>query len=612
LKALQDAAEYSDETLTLEQAVMVDESIPFDDYQMLKSHEETLSSLFSKSLDTVVAKTKKEMEALQLLKANIVSSKICPLCGTAFDSKDQLLNAIEKQLGKYVTDEDKTYFLALDRLADGIQKAHSAVTSFFPNLVIPHSSIEKMSFFLGLDQNFVPVERVLFRFLYTSLFEGENSVNKPKIETFFHNDIIIKNGENEVPTNPIYFQTAIIEFEKMITLPEGFHFKASEQDIQIVGPDNFAENPDRFLSDSESRRLCLAILTTEVKLGRLKLIVFDDPVDSCDDFSFSEVSYYIGDLLVKYPSLEWVVFSHEFRLVSILSSFLNTKLPALLDWQFLFYLFDPLFRLPSGGGFPPLLKYSISPNQICSLEDHEIVLFEKIFGNVDGFVTDPELALLAFFGQIRNFQRGMFKLKINKINNGIHGKLRNESAINPIVTKFQAGYLHYSPKHSASGMLCMQDLISLGQLFYENFQVSYPGSSTNDAIVQRDNLISRGKLASLSCQNPLLLHILVLIVRVTRCKWLFEKRLYDICVSTHSNTEAKSLAKTAELGNKIALFVSFPVSVNNGKGLLAQQIYDGNREMINDFEHSTVRMFPPFLSYDSGQLAQLEAAIANL
>jgi hypothetical protein len=597
----------SNDLLPLEKCVKIDSCFHFSDFSLLNGKQDELAKIFENATDRTHWKTDEEMKAIETIKNGLRRGVSCPLCGSQFNSHKDLLDAIDANIKSFVSVDNKVYFDALERISDSAEKARK----IWPNFPSAGTTIpEQYNFYLNFSNAFHPIEIVILNYLYEICSKDGKITDYQKYKA---NEAVIKKDEEESEVTPAYFDEVIRQFKAIVSMPTGFELVCQDDGIRIQGEDKKTIKPDDFFSDSELRRLCLGVLAAEIKYRHLSYLILDDPVDSCDDYYFASASSLIGKTLKDNQGLHWVIFTHEYRLSCILSNYcivLDENDEPIVEkngWVFEYFLPDPFFNKPKTGSSnrPPLNSFVVSPIQNQDINEHEIIIFSKIFSQESGYECDPELALLASFGQFRNFYKKMF-IKT------FQGALTNDATISTRIKDLQKSYLHFGP---ASASLTFGDLEDLAIDMYQKYQIQHPSPLDRKSVLvqRRAQYLSTSRTPGANNENPLLNHILILILRVTKAKYDFEEKLVSLCrASGVQESMIKKMVNTAELGNKIPVFCGFPEIQKTGRGDVARGIYERFRSLINDFEHSTERMYPPFLTCSPQEISNLEGEIASL
>ena len=589
---LRDAAPSLD--IKLNDLITVDQKLSTLNLDEVKGLALNIVSLsLDKNGPTISQETRDKLEEM----ANSINSSqnFCPLCGQRYKANGELKKAIESTLKEYsISATAKEYELcvnflnALNKMNDQLRfrlfkceyQSNISADLLLSNLSIIDNCAKTLASML--------VEKI------------DSYVNRKAYNQYLENQKIIIEEEKLRKNSSAFCRNVVEIINELITLPDGFRFRESGDKVELV--DSFGQTTDakEFLSESEQKRMCISIAFAEIKQRSLKFIVFDDPVDSNDDYFFDLSANVIGDLLLKNESVDWMVLTHEFRLVSILSdrcrnssdSFCNT-LP------FLFYLPDPSFH---GGGMPPFSLITMSPDQLGFLLEHETIVFRKIFTGVIGYNCDKELALLSSFNTARNLYNDI--LENHKVAKHELKALRESIGVG------NQSFEHY--KSGGKKIMRMSTLSKMNKIMYCNVSPVYFSKSKVYAANYRVKYVNTAVYSSIKCDNNVLKYILFAMTRVMNSHYLFEKKLFMWARGSIGSFSQKKFEKTKTLWKKLGYVKSIcPVSLKNG--LATYEMCFGKwRGLLNDFAHSPSRMIPPYLTVSPIEMYKLEEQIKAL
>lgn len=571
------------------------------DKALSKLELESIKNITSNNINLLIDNsdnsiTKELKEKLQSIFDSINSSKrICPLCGHEFETNRELKMAINKMLNSYMISADvHDYEICVDFLnvLDKIN-AHLNINYFETNYDYEIST--KL-----LIDNLSIIGDFLIEFASFIINQIDGEISNELFLRYKSNKIIIEKEDNSRRSSAGFCSAVVKTLNELIMLPDGFKFREKDDKVEIIDESGKIVDPKVFLSESEKRRMCISIVFAEVEQRQLQYVVFDDPVDSNDDYYFDISVNVIGDLLLENQTLNWIILTHEFRMVSILSE--RCRLSAnefSKNIGFLFYLPDPSFN---GSNVPPFHLIDTKADSLSFLNEHETIIFKKIFIGVPGYQCDKELALLPSFNAARNLYNDI--LKSHKIS-----KHKTMALIHTIATGNKS-YEHY--KSGGKRIMRLSTLYIMNKLMYESINPSYYTNSRAYASNYRNSYILTKSYHSIHCDSDVLKYILFAMIRVMNCHYLFEKKLAEWAALNVSLFNFSDFENAQMIYNKIKYVDSIcPAS----KKIDLQSFitcFIKWRGLLNDFSHSASRMVPPYLTISPMEMFKLESSIKLL
>lgn len=528
--------------------------------------------------------------------ANSINSKqcFCPLCGQKYIDNHELKTVIEHTLRAYVIDSTaKEYeectllFNALNDInnEEGIvifkinnDESDISINLLLNNISIIENCVQSLSHLLERKAESFFDKRIYNRFLDNRDFiEKENGARKSNLG--FYNDVVKSLND-------------------LITLPDGFAFKKNGEKIEIFDSNNNAIDAKTFLSESEQRRMCISIVLAEIRQRNLQYVIFDDPVDSNDDYYFDVAANIIGDMLLNETNISWIVLTHEFKMVSIFSE----RCIASCDQydksvSFLFYLPDPSFR---GNGALEFFLVDMQPIQLRFLLEHETIIFRKIFTGESDYQCEQDLALLSSFNCARNlYNEILFK---HQISNHKNYKLAKAISIG------NSSYEHF--KNGKKGIMRLSTLSMLNKAMYKDCSSAYFSRSRFFAANYRTRYVNTAVFSEIKSKNVLLKYILFVMVRVMDLHYLFEKKLVVWSFKNIGSFDFNKFEKKKGLWQKIHYVKSI---CRRSPDLFKYEIcFRKWRGLLNDFAHGASRMIPPYLTVSPIEMNKLANDIALL
>ena len=454
--------------------------------------------------------TEELKEELQNIFNSINSSKrVCPLCGYEYENNHELKNAINNMLNKYIISSDAHDYETCIEFLNSLNSINDVLgfeyfktkydSEIYTRLLLDNLDI--INDFLRLYASYI-VEQI------------NKNTSKDLYVRYKENEAIIIEENNLRQNNTLFLNTVFNTLKELITLPNGFSFNANGEKVEIIDTNGKSIDPKMFLSDSEQRRMSISIVFAEAKERQLKYLIFDDPVDSNDDYYFDICVNVIGDLLLSNQTLNWMVLTHEFRMVTILSERCrHSDDDFSQNINFLFYLPDPSYH---GITKPPFSVITLKAKFMGFLNEHETIIFKKIFLGEPGYQCDKDLALLSSFNTARNLYNDI--LKDHRI-----FKHKIKSLCDAISTGNKS-YEHY--KSGKKRIMRLSTLFVMNKEMYEPvINSSYFTNSRAHAANYRINYINTASYYSIYCDNDVLKYILFAMIRVMNLHYLFEKKI---------------------------------------------------------------------------------------
>lgn len=585
----------SNHQLKLQEMATVDKMLSKIDLDNIKRiASENIVLLIEKNEHTI---SKELKDKIQSIFDSIDSSKkICPVCGHEYENNRELRDAIKTMLDEYIISSDvQDYEKCVDFLnvLDGIN-GYLRIDYFetkYTNEISANLLLENLSI----------IDNFLLSYSSSIIEMVDENVGDGLFEQYKRNKAIIEKEDSLRRSSSAFLKNVEEILNKLITLPDDFRFQAKDNKIGIVDSSEKVVDPKEFLSESEQRRMCISIVFAEIQQRGLEYIVFDDPVDSNDDYYFDISVNVIGDLIFDHTNLNWIVLTHEFRMISILADRCRTSDDAFQnDINFLFYLPDPSYH---GGGIPPYELFSLDASQLQFLNEHETIIFKKIFTGVSGYQCDKDLALLASFNTTRNLY--------NEILNEHTIKKHELKKLISYIATGNKSYEHY--KNGKKRIMRMSTLFLMNKIMYVSCSSTYSSSSKKYASNFRNSFIAHQLYRSISCENDILKYILYSMVRVMNSHYLFEKKMFEWATNKLGTLfNAGTFEGTPTLLKKLDYIKDLCTPILSNELKKYEDCFVKWRGLLNDFSHSTSRMIPPYLTINPIEMRKLEEQIQLL
>ena len=583
------------DALNTDQLVALDKSLSKINFEEIKYIASDNIKSLSQAKDKIISDDLKKQ--LSSIAASIDSKQLfCPLCGQVFESNKSLKETIKKTLSKYVINRDIEKYEKCVVFLNTLNEANL----FFGSHIFETHYDNVITTDLLLN-NILTITELLRSLSNKFVKSINNQIDSHLFDTYSQNQKAIEKEQDARQNNDNFCSEVLNVIRELITLPDGYFFKRKNDKVCIVDSNDKIVEAKNFLSESEQKRMCISIVFAEIKQRQLQYVVFDDPVDINDDYYFDISVNVIGDMILNETRVNWIVLTHEFRMISILSDRCRTSNDlSMNNIKFLFYLPDPSY---GGNGLPPFNLIDMKPGDLGFLNEHETIIFRKIFSGVAGYKSDKKLALLSSFNTARNLYNDL--LKNHSISKHELKRLRN------CISAGNQSYEHY--KTGKNKIMRMSTLSIMNETMYTNCDPSYLERSKAFASNYREKYVQTTTYSSIYCDNPILKYILYAMVRVMNSHYVFEKKLASWAANQFGSLYSSS-------GFESAFMLSG--KLNYVKGLCGpSDMPDFNkysncfskwRGLLNDFAHSTARMVPPYLTISPIEMFKLEQQIKLL
>ena len=356
-------------------------------------------------------------------------------------------------------------------------------------------------------------------------------------------------------------------------------------------------DPSKVLSESETKRLALVALRTEIYFGKTNVLILDDPVDSYDDYNKLICIDYISLISSMGKLKQMFVLSNDFETVFRLSEKSKKNV--------IFYL--PDFNLTFGGsGSRNYIDIECTPKDIDIISKNEVYLFGRFVGERPTMQFDYERMAVALALSCRNINSELFakltRLVIDKSNSASVVKDINWAAdVERLIVRNSE---HYMPSfvdptsHSFSvtfGEIC-QCFAGLSKK-----RNSYSFVNTSDTRLfydVRENLVHSPCAFANAGYGPLLDYVSKKIIVVNHTKFLLEKALVDLIDTSYGHTDAAAVVNAKSLGKKIKK----AKEIDAASGAIVKRkldkiasIYDKYSTLFNLFDHGLIQQLSPYL-----------------
>lgn len=527
----------------------------------------------------------------------------CPLCGKKFQTNEKLDVSIRKQLNEYAVIDENNPALLVDGLFDVVcMKLNN-----FDNFHI-------LSIFKNLDiQNITFAGKIRLLLDFKKLCENNNAIICRALRNLKLSSSEVGPLSDEYKKNLSKIETAIMgsakkkdildfikkEFKDIAAYCEAdLKLDYENMSISVEGQDLRKEKLGDYLSESESKRLCLAVLRAMIKYGKYSSIILDDPIDSYDDYYLSVVCGYITKLL-KERNLSggYYIFTNNNSALHKISSL--TKSNSIIIYE------DPddVFLITSTIN-NKYLTLSVTSDEVDQINKSELVLlYEYLTVPKNGTKFDDRLSYVAFATTIRNIKSVILRNYSNfeiYYRKGKYKKIFSDKCKELI----EHLYMHYEPGIVGvpSSSATMDDIYNLYLYLMpiKNMNVTSNAGNKNSYVSER-NLVCKVPFLS-HCGNKMIALVFKKIIFVSELKFQFEKILLEKLQHKFgfTNSEIDSIAKC---NSGFMKKVQKARSIDNKKGKSASmflddvsKVHNANSQLVNEFDHALGLMYPPYLN----------------
>lgn len=504
--------------------------------------------------------------------------KQCILCG---NEREDILDEITSTIETY-TPEDKENLLQTINILFSKYKNQEKDSSLEEIINISEKILLLKEYLSKAEENNTAMVN------YFLNIEIENLKLREYIEIYKRNETKIKENIKNNSEREMFEKIVISEFESLVTLPQNIkiYFENGIITLKVDGEPQIISD---VLSTSEIKRLGLAVLNAEINSSIIDYVIFDDPIDSYDDYYIRIASNYIAKMLTE-GKIKYTVFTHLYELCYYVST-----MPGNSKYKYDVYYQNPSYKIGEKGktiNDGLLDKRQLKSNQIKELNQNELILFHSLYKSEN---VDKKFLLVSMFPTIRSLINDINKKvqKINYINNDVTSKC----------DLIEEKYLHYSLSEDVN----INDLIILSiNLFKGN---TIPLEEEGNKLIEIRKEYLQKSLLQISCENPIIKSILYKMLRIQECKYKMEEKINDIFKANNKNNLLSELEETHTLGRKLE-FALEKIDVPELRKL--SEIHMKYSTLINDYSHGFTRMISPYLMTSSYDLAKLEYEIENL
>lgn len=534
----------------------------------------------------------------------------CPVCGTTFKDNKDLVAHINEEFNTVININHSKIIEEIILEWDKVEKRHNANSPYWkiftkPNYSDPKNILDNLVIYLNYFLNF----NEIYLQAFIDKFESENiiDINEFKKDIILFNDNLnkIDKEEREITSNTSYMKKIIDEFNNIVSLPDDIKLEESKSLELKVRVDNNIENPLDILSESELKRLSLAVLHVTILERNSEYVILDDPIDSYDDFYKKKATEYIYNNVLKLVN-NWFVTSHKFEFIQQLCEFFKNDA---LDVDVYYWYYDPNYINLNHKTENPTKKISkIGLKDFNIFVNDEMLLLRNIINNKNNsseYNIDKTFAYLSMICILRTFK--------NELVNGYSGILnvldRNKK-IQKKLNYIENSYIHFSIDREVTAIhleyILNKWIISNGNIDIKNNQKNIPLNKLRENYLVEDFDNIRGT-------NIVLKDVLFKILWLIYCKYKLDEKLFLFC-KNELNWDIKQLRKMLYVRtySKKIRYVRDSLSTYNNKIDEIEGVYIKHRALLNDYSHSASRLFPPYMVTSIKDISNFYEDINNI
>lgn len=527
----------------------------------------------------------------------------CPLCGRNFSSNDKLIKSIDKKFKKYIVFDSNSPSDVINKIYNSLLFTYSkSNNSIIKSIFVPtiknitfRDKIETIIKYRDLcDSNNAIIKNIVFRQEINGQTLGE------KIDTIKRNEKIIQGAESSLSLKKKILDYVITEFKAITNLTD-LEIKKNYEELSLFVAENKRNVPVyEYLSESECKRLSLAVLRAKIKYGKHKYLILDDPIDSYDDYYLSIVSTYIVNIVKERSLKGFYIFTNNNDALFRLSS-------RLMCDSIIFYENPDIVFGPDSNSFLYLLA---KPKEIEFINKSEIHLLNIYLNTINssdrsGITFDIDLSYVAFLPTIRNIKSDVIK-KITR-SKLYSGSIDNTSIFeNRVKSNIEHCFMHYEPdltKPLNSSNLKVSDVFDAFSMLINPKNPFIRSFSSDSSLLNDKRLYECSKPFSTQSGSEIIRLIFKKIIFVSQIKYDFECVLLNKLQNTYhfAKNDIDSIANTDfGFGSKVnvAMKIDKRSYCEIAKPFLEEvkRIHEKHSEFVNQFDHALSLMFPPYLS----------------
>ena len=521
------------------------------------------------------------------------SIKKCPVCGSKFESNADLIKHVLNEIKRVNSYKQSVFLKNLILEWDKIEFRHRENSPLWKIMNKPKElDVE------DILKKVIDYDKVVrdFQNLYKEVFIKDfnenskidlDSLKKDAIK--FNNNLdVIEEEDRKIESNDNFMRIVCDEFAKLVDLPDGidlYESKAFELKVRVNGKD---EDPYEVLSESELKRLSLAIIKATIIERHSGYLILDDPIDSYDDFYIRKATEYINTNLLSEVN-KWLITSHQFQFIQQLANELHcNKIDALILYGFL----DPNYiNLKAKIKNPKKEVQQIRLHDLNIFVNDEMILLKNIANNRKTSSEnniDKIFAYLSMVCILRTFK--------NELVNGIDGIIyvndRNRKIQNKL-NLIEDSYLHYSIDRKAS--LVQLEYI-LEKWLVNNHNLGFNMMDTNKYMNDiRDKYLTT-PFDKIKGKNIVLKDVLFKMLWVSKCKYELDRSLYVFCCDEMkwNSSQLRDILNKKTFNSKLK-FVQKNIKKQTLKLKDIEETFNRHKALMNDYSHSASRLFPPYM-----------------
>lgn len=580
--------------LSIDEAIKLDKIFSAEDFIFIESLGETpsIEEIFKaqNSNSNIKKVTNNEFEVILYLRDQIIINEesICPLCGYDYKDFKILTKKVSDYMSSLLVDDNIELINKINSIWNRLKKLD--IDYFKYNIYIDEIQSDKDKLFtiIKLRQLMIEIQNSIINDINETISIDENISKKSEI--FINNQKFIESEEKRIIDSDEYYKKIKKNFSELVVLPANLNFCVENGILRIKDLFNNKNlNIDETLSDSEIKRLALAVIDAQIEFANIDYLILDDPIDSYDDYFLDTASVYISKMLKRH-NISWTITSHLYRPILLFNDNYKDNINNV------FYYYDPSYIYNPNSEKPKIffvdnLKFKF----IKQLNNSDILILRDLLAKHKSHKLDERLIIHGGVTTLRSVIKDIkpiFNLSFVK------------SKVDKSCTKMENRYLHYS----SFKVYKMNELILLYQKSFKFIDNSFITNLKNDMnSIKSIEYLMNEKYDDIYADNRLIKEIYYKIVRINLCKYRLEELIYlKLIKLKYPKDVVQDFFKECGLGNKIKIIENYESSIKKNNFFEICNIYNNYATLINDNSHATVRMIPPFLSINIIDVAKFE------
>lgn len=408
-----------------------------------------------------------------------------------------------------------------------------------------------------------------------------------------------------------YKKIILDDIKRLIYPPNNISIYFNNDNRLCIDVDNNNKNFDEVLSTSELKRLCLAVLKAEIMTNDLKCVIFDDPVDSCDDYYIKVASNYISEIVTmdckNNGSIQYYIFTHLYEMVyNFVVNSLHNK--NFTKFEFICYYQKPDYKYDNKISNCLLNKYKFKTSEeIIAINVNEIYFLKYLQEQDNDSKDDIDCFFVSLC--VINTLRSLIVDINHNIQKVYYIDEKNDKKLDVYESfkQIQDSYIHVSEKN-----LPYSNLQKLYNNIIKKCVLLNKDNNCNESINElREEYLNKKYSDIKFSPNIIIKTILYKILRVENCKYNLEYKLLKR-LNYLNIPENKLKNVTRKPGLYCKINTAYKMYQNDYIINEIKTIHEKYNPIINDFSHGFSRMISPYLMTNIIDIAKLEYEIDKI